>query len=213
MSYRTQKIITIALLLLTLFDPLLGVLGLVAMWSMMKWPTWVKVIVTIPFTLLFILLIFMPILLFTYIFAYRPFQMSGDSMMPTYHREEYLLSKIISFNEEKIDRSDIIIHNHPIESDRAFSRRVVGLPGERVMIKEGLVFIDGVLLNESSYLQANTRTEPGSFLKEGEEKTIRQNEYFVLADNRQKGTDSRDLGFINRKDIISKVLFCYWNCK
>jgi signal peptidase I len=83
------------------------------------------------------------------------------------------------------------------------------------MIKDGMVYINGEILNESEYLSSDiiTTTFEGSAISEGEELSIPENAYFVMGDNRIRSTDSRVFGVISGNDIRSKISFCYSRCK
>jgi signal peptidase I len=132
-------------------------------------------------------------------------------MYPAYQDKEYVLTTIIH-NTGQIKRDDVIVYkNNATEQD--FIKRVIALPGETVMIKDGSVFVNGTKLDEASYLTRGDETQVGRFLKEGQSVKVPANSYFVLGDNRPFSNDSRENGFVSQKDVIGKVSLCYWNCK
>lgn len=204
LSEGAQTTIVVILLVLTIYFPLLGLIGVVLMWMWMKWKLWIKIVVTLPFALL----VLSTLLLLVYINAYRPFQMSGDSMFPTYKNGAYVMTTIAN----PVQRGDVIIYKNS-KSSRDFIKRVIGLPGDTVMLHDGSVFLNGKQLDESNYLSPNTKTSSGTFLKDGQSVKVPARSYFVLGDNRSFSSDSRENGFVSQKDIISAVSFCYWNCK
>lgn len=147
------------------------------------------------------------IFLIGYIFFFRPFQMTGQSMSPAFKNKEYLLTSVISYQNSEPQRGDIIIFYAPNNPEKDLIKRIIGLPGETVMIKENKVYIDDKELDEKAYLPRNTTTLTGSFLKVGEPVTVPDESYFVLGDNRPFSSDSREWGFVPKRKIIGKVLF------
>lgn len=210
-AYSLKKFVTIIFLLLTFVMPVLGIIGVVLMWIFMKWKTWVKILITLPFALVFILA---PLLILNYTLFIRPVSIKGDAMSPNFTQGQYYISTVLR-NSNEIKRGDVVVFSSPSNPDIEFFKRVVGLPNEKVMISNGLVHINGAPLNESAYLDPSitTQTFADGTLKEGEEITIPADSYFVLGDNRPKSSDSRQLGFISRDLLQSKMLFCYLNCK
>ncbi len=145
-----------------------------------------------------------------YTFFGLPFRVGGKSMMPAYKNGEYVLvRKSISFK-----RSDVIVYNINANGKiQQFIKRIVGLPGETVMIKNSDIFINGKKLNQSRVIAPNTKTPAGTVITEGVAQTVPKNYYFVLGDNRTASLDSRDMGFIPQNAIVGRVWTCYWNCK
>jgi len=208
LSEKAKTIITVVLLLATIFLPLLGLIGVVLMWFWMKWSKWVKLLVTTPFVFVFIV---MPLFIGSYLFLARPFQIKGDAMAPNYRDGQYLISSLVRKDAE-VKRGDVIIMKAIDNPDVVHIKRIIGLPGELLMLKDGLVYINGQVLNEEGYLKHGVVTDGNSFISESEEKNVPVGQYFVLGDNRSKSSDSRIFGFVPRENIIGKVQFCYWNC-
>lgn len=208
LSEKAKTIITVILLLATIFLPLLGLIGVVLMWFWMKWPKWVKLLVTTPFVFVFIV---MPLFVGSYLFLARPFQVKGDAMAPNYRDGQYLISSPVRKDSE-VKRGEVIIMKSVDNPKVVYIKRVIGLPGESVMLKDGLIYINGEILDEEDYLKHGVVTSGNSFIGEGEEMKVPNGQYFVLGDNRMKSVDSRKYGFVPRENIVSKVQFCYWNC-
>ena len=99
-------------------------------------------------------------------------------------------------------REDIVVFNFPNDPSRDFVKRVIGLPGEMVSIKNGEVFINGLKLNEP-YISAKDSDSMKPIL-------VPQNSYFVLGDNRYASSDSRHWGSVSIDQIVGKVLMRYW---
>jgi len=130
-------------------------------------------------------------------------------MYPTFHDKEYILTDKISYRFGEPQRGDVIIFKAPRNEEYEYIKRIIGLPGERVRISQGKVFINDQFLNES-YLPPEYQTASGAFLRENQTITIPENNYFVLGDNRSHSSDSRDWGLVPRENIIGKAWFRYW---
>jgi signal peptidase I len=150
------------------------------------------------------------IFLVIYIFFFRPFQVSGDSMFPTFKNGEYILTNLISLRLGKPERGDVIVFVAPVDHEKDFIKRVIGLPGDSVMLHQGFVYLNGKKLDESAYLGPNVRTYGGSFMKEDTPVTVPTGEYIVMGDNRPYSSDSREWGLLTRGAIIGKSFFVYW---
>lgn len=211
-SPTIRTIITIILLLLGVIWPIVGLVGIFVMWFWTKWPKWAKILVTIPFGLLFALLFLSAVGVLAYLFFIRPFQVSGMAMAPNYNNGMYLMTKIVRPNNVAVERDDVIVFKLPKNPEVEYAKRVIGLPGETIMLKAGEVYINGQKLDESKYLSPGVQTYAGAFLSEGQTQTIPAGQYFTLGDNRSQSSDSREWGFVYQEYIISKVAFCYWNC-
>ena len=98
------------------------------------------------------------VFLVIYFFVARPFQVSGDSMFPTYKDREYIFTNIISVKLGQVKRGDVIVFKAPIEDNKDFIKRVIGLPGDTVELKDGYVYVNGQRLDESAYLSSDIRT-------------------------------------------------------
>ncbi|EKD65733.1 MAG: hypothetical protein ACD_50C00005G0006 [uncultured bacterium] len=156
------------------------------------------------------LLLAAAVFLVIYVFLFRPFQVNGNSMYPNFHDKEYVITNIIGLHFEDVKLGDVIVFKSPANPDRDFIKRVIGIPGDTILIKSGNVYINGKLLDESSYLNASIQTKPGTFIKENQEVKTNKDEFFVLGDNRLNSSDSREWGFVDRRLIIGKSFFIYW---
>ena len=146
-------------------------------------------------------------------------QVNGPSMQPNFFTGEFLLSNRIpkylgndvsNFLGLNYHRGDVVVFQVPGKND--FVKRVIGLPGERISIKSGFIFINGDKLTEN-YLPENLYTEGGDFIREdGEELIIPKNHYALIGDNRPMSNDSRffEIGFARREWIKGKVLLRIW---
>lgn len=150
------------------------------------------------------------VFLVIYFFIARPFQVSGDSMFPTYKDREYIFTNIIGIKLGEIKRGDVIVFKAPIGNDKDFIKRVIGLPGDTVELKAGYVYVNGQKLDESAYLNSDVRTYGGTFLSDNVQKKVSEGSLFVLGDNRSYSSDSREWGLLKESAIIGKSFFVYW---
>lgn len=145
-----------------------------------------------------------------YAFLFRPFQVNGQSMYPNYDNGEYILTNLISLRLKTIDRGDVVVFESPINKEKDFIKRVIGVPKDEVMIKTGFVFVNGIKLDESRYLSSSVRTYGGSFMPEGKIEIVPEGNYFVLGDNRNFSSDSREWGYVPKDKVIGKSFLVYW---
>lgn len=168
-----------------------------------------KKIYIILFDLIQTLVIAGAIFVVIYAFLFRPYQVNGLSMYPTFENGEYVLTNLISKRFTDYNRGDVIVFHSPTEKDKDFIKRIIGITGDSVSVNEGHVYLNGEMLEED-YLPANYVTNGGSFLSEGSQVNIPENSYFVLGDNRSNSSDSREWGFVPQDMIIGKSFFVYW---
>jgi signal peptidase I len=145
-------------------------------------------------------------------FVFQPFLVSGSSMEPNFSNHQYLIINEIGYRFNNPARGDVIVMKYPKDRTQFFIKRVIGLPGETVSIDNGRVTIindehkSGVTLPES-YLPTEGLTFQHNTSIVGGKKTItlKDDEYFMMGDNRLASSDSRDWGPLERKDIVGKV--------
>lgn len=148
-----------------------------------------------------------------YMFLFRPFEVKGDSMYPNFHNNEYLITNIISLKLGNPKLGDVIVFKAPEKQEVDFIKRVIGVKGDKVSIEEGRVILNGKILDESKYLNESVKTYGGNFLREGQTVTVPDGYFFVLGDNRSYSSDSREWGFVPKKNIIGISIFVYWPIK
>lgn len=145
-----------------------------------------------------------------YLFFFQPHQVKGNSMYDTFIDGEFLLTNKISYRLGQPQRGDIIIFKAPTNEEYDYIKRIIALPGEKIMIKNNRVYINDQLLNESSYLETNQNTRTGYFLREGQQLQLEEASFFVMGDNREHSSDSRDWGLVPKQNIVGKAWFRYW---
>jgi len=149
-----------------------------------------------------------------YLFVAQPNEVKGSSMLPNFVDGEYLLTDKLSYQFGQPQRGDVIVFKapptEPCAADECeYIKRIVGIPGDKVMVENGQVYLNGVILNQS-FLASGTVSEPGSFNTEGVEKTVPDGQYLCFGDNRSHSRDGREFGTIDKKLIVGKAFFKYW---
>lgn len=145
------------------------------------------------------------------VFIAQPVVVDGESMVPELHQGERLLvNKLIYYNIQSfewghIERGDIVVFWYPQDPDKSFVKRVIGLPGELVEIREGAVYIDGKLLQEPYLSDEKNRSSLNYSARR-----VDDHYFFVMGDNRDNSLDSRTWGLVPEKYIYGKAFFRYW---
>lgn len=151
------------------------------------------------------------IFFFVYLLIMRPHKIKGQSMMPNFPDSEYLLTEKVTYYLNKPARGDVVVLAPPpsVSETDEFIKRIIALPGEKVMIKNYLVYVNGKLLKED-YIPDTTRTLEGDFLTDGREYTVPDGQYIVMGDNRVNSSDSRYWGPITKSEITGRAWIVYW---
>ncbi len=151
-----------------------------------------------------ILLLVVILLLIQYVFSIT--KVVGNSMYPTLKDEEIMIINKLKYRIGKINRGEIISLKYA--DTKYLIKRIIGLPGEMVEIKNSQVLINGEKLNEE-YLKKELEYDDFSLTDIGVTK-IPEDMYFVLGDNRENSLDSREIGLVKKEDIIGKISFRFW---
>jgi signal peptidase I len=157
-----------------------------------------------------VLLITFVIFLILNIFLGQLLVVTGNSMDPTLKDQEQILGEKLSLNFVEPKRGEIFIFRQP-QDNRLLIKRLIALPDERVLIKDGKVYINDTALKED-YLH-NVPTEAGEYIKEGQELTVPKESYLFLGDNREQSLDGREWGFVNKDQLESRALVVYFPVK
>lgn len=129
-------------------------------------------------------------------FITQPFVVDGNAMSPTLGNNAYLFVNKLSKN---IDRGDVVVFRYPENPQITYIKRAIGLPNDAVEIKNGSVFINGVKIEE------NYLVEQGKTIGDISTK-LKNDEYFVMGDNRLHSSDSREWGVLPKENIIGKAV-------
>jgi signal peptidase I len=141
---------------------------------------------------------------FIILFLYQPVKVEGGSMEPGLEDQERIFINKIVYRWEHISRGDIVVFHYPRDPRKSFIKRVIGLPGDRVRIAFGHVYLNGRAVEEPYVPEdfLDTRSYP--------ETVIPADSYFVLGDHRSMSNDSRDFGPVQHSYIYGKAVFGYW---
>jgi signal peptidase I len=140
------------------------------------------------------------------VFVVQPVKVEGTSMLPRLHDgERIFVNKLIYYGLPKLERGDIIVFWFPNDPSKSYIKRIIGLPGEIVEVRDGRILINNVELQEP-YL------DPQLNLSHASQSPIQVKEhyYFVMGDNRDHSSDSRIWGLVPEKYIYGKALLRYW---
>ncbi len=144
-----------------------------------------------------------------YIFLFQPHQVDGHSMEPNFHDREYILTDKVSYRIHAPNRGDVVVFHSPQDERVDFIKRIIGLPGDTVMIKGGYVYLNESKLTEK-YINDPGQVIPGQFMHEGIPVTVNDGQYLVMGDNRLHSSDSREWGFVTSAEIVGRAFFRYW---
>jgi signal peptidase I len=163
-----------------------------AMWSAMAWLR----------DLLFSVVIAIVMILF----LYQPVKVEGTSMMPTLEDQEriFINKFVYKFGIGEIQRLDTVVFWFPNDPSKSYIKRVIGLPGDTVEVREGTVILNGQPMDE--------RYVPHEF-RDGltlAPSVVAAESYFVMGDHRSSSNDSRAWGPVHRRFIYGKAVFAYW---
>lgn len=139
-----------------------------------------------------------------FLFLYQPVQVEGTSMLPVLKNHERIVVNRFVYHVESIQRGDIIVFYYPLDPSESFIKRVVGLPGDWVSIRDGQVFVNGRRLHEPYLRPAYADSATYAPVH------VAPNYYYVLGDHRDFSNDSREWGQVARKYIYGKAAFAYW---
>ena len=141
-------------------------------------------------------------------FAIQTVHVIGSSMYPTVGDQDYLVATKIDYRLHAPQRGDIIIMRDPYDASRDFIKRVVAVPGDRILIRQGRVYVSGKLLEEP-YINSEPWTEnadwPLSQSGDPDGVLLKSDEYFVMGDNRNHSSDSRLFGPVRRDQIEARA--------
>ena len=138
------------------------------------------------------------------IFLYPPVRVEGTSMQPGLRDQDRLFIDKFFFRFEKINRGDVVVFHYPRDPEKSYIKRVIGLPGDTVDIRQGRVYINDQPIAES-YVPRRYRDT-----RSMGELVVPPDEYFVMGDHRSISSDSRDFGPVDRDLIYGKATFIYW---
>jgi len=141
-------------------------------------------------------------------FIFQPFVVKGISMTPAFENGDYLIVDEITYRFKAPQRGEVIVFHYPQNTSERFIKRIIGLPGEKITITNGLIEI--IDSNGKDEVLAEDNYIPSQNLFEKIEISLPDNEYFVLGDNRLHSFDSRSWGSLPKDYIIGRVVARAW---
>ncbi len=138
----------------------------------------------------------------------EPYLVDGRSMDPTFKTNDYLIVDKFSYIRGTPERGSVIVFKYPGNPKKSFIKRVIGLPGETVIVKDDTVTIKNSEVPDGFQLDQSYITHPSK--NEQVTRTLSQDEYFVMGDNRAESFDSRSWGALNKKYILGKPIIRLW---
>ena len=142
--------------------------------------------------------------IFIIVFVYQPVKVEGTSMMPGLDDQERIFINKFIYRWEPIERGDVVVFRYPQDPSKSYIKRVIGVAGDRVRIKDGQVYVNGRELYEP-YVRPSYRDD-----RSYPESTVPADSFFVLGDHRNMSSDSRDFGPIPHDSVYGKAVFVYW---
>lgn len=137
-------------------------------------------------------------------FLYQPVRVEGTSMLPRLEDRDRLFINKFVYHISSIERGDIVVFRYPRDPDKSYIKRVIALPGDRIRIDRGTVYVNGKALSES-YVPEQYRDS-----RSMESMVIPDDAYFMMGDHRSISSDSREFGPVERSLIYGKAVFVYW---
>jgi signal peptidase I len=134
----------------------------------------------------------------------QPFYVKGASMEPNFYNYEYLVIDELTYRFNDPARGDVVVLHNPKDPDQFFIKRIIGLPGETIEVKNHHVLINGTTLDETPYLDETVETWGNQKVSLGED------DYYVMGDNRSESLDSRVFGAVSKDDFIGRTWIRAW---
>jgi signal peptidase I len=137
-------------------------------------------------------------------FLYQPVRVEGTSMLPRLEDSDRLFINKFVYRFTAIERGDVVVFHYPRDPEKSYIKRVIALPGDRLRIDQGQVWVNGTKIDES-YVPEEYRD-----LRSYPETVIPEHSFFMLGDHRSISSDSREFGLVDRSLIYGKASFVYW---
>jgi len=141
------------------------------------------------------------------LFLYQPVRVEGTSMAPRLEDHDRLFINKFVYHITSIERGDVVVFHYPRDPAKSYIKRVIALPGDKLRIDHGQVWVNGQELAEN-YVPDMYRDA-----KSYGEIVVPDDSYFVMGDHRSISSDSREFGPVERDLIYGKAVFIYWPAK
>jgi signal peptidase I len=137
-------------------------------------------------------------------FLYQPVRVEGTSMLPRLEDHDRLFINKFVYRISAIHRGDVVVFHYPRDPEKSYIKRVIALPGDRIVIEHGRVFLNGKALQETYVPEQYRDTRSMA------EMVVPEESYFMMGDHRSISSDSREFGPVDRDLIYGKAVFVYW---
>jgi signal peptidase I len=137
-------------------------------------------------------------------FLYQPVRVEGTSMLPRLEDHDRLFINKFVYHVTAVERGDIVVFHYPRDPEKSYIKRVIAVPGDRLRIEHGVVWLNGVRQDER-YVPEEYRDR-----RSMAEIEIPEGSYFMMGDHRSISSDSREFGAVDRELIYGKAVFVYW---
>ncbi len=170
-------------------------------WMLDKWENWVKP--------LFIAAV-LAILIRTYLLG--PYKIPTGSMRPVLMEGDRIFVDKLSYRFREPKRGEIMVFKYPLDRKKDFVKRLVASGGESLEIREGGLFLNGEKIEEPAAIAERFyyNREEWDFGKRGQQVLVPKSQFFVLGDNSAQSSDSRNWGFVPRKDVVGRAVLIWW---
>ena len=138
------------------------------------------------------------------LFLYQPVRVEGTSMLPRLEDHDRLFINKFVYHITSIERGDVVVFHYPRDPEKSYIKRVIALPGDKLRIDHGQVWVNGKALSEN-YVPDKYRDS-----RSYADTIIPDDSYFVMGDHRSISSDSREFGVVERDLIYGKAVFVYW---
>lgn len=144
-----------------------------------------------------------------YLFIAQPNQVKGQSMVPTFDDGNYIFTSKVTYKMRTPNRGDVVVFHSPRNPEIEYIKRIIGLPGDTVLIQNEQVSVNGRVLDEP-YISAATTLMPSGYAQEGIPIVVPDGYLWVMGDNRPRSSDSREFGPITYSSVIGQVFYRYF---
>ena len=144
-------------------------------------------------------------------FLLGPYKIPTGSMIPTFLVGDRIFVDKISYRFHPPERGDIIVFKYPLDRKKDFVKRLAGMPGDEIEIRDGKLVINGEAMEQPPFYEHYYyNRDDWPYAKAGQKIKVPEGNFFALGDNSAQSSDSRNWGFIPKKNLVGKAFFIWW---
>lgn len=169
-------------------------------WLVQKWKDWGE-----PFVIAAVLAVVIRT------FLLGPYKIPTGSMRPTFLEGDRIFVDKVSYRFHEPERGDIIVFKYPLDKKKDFVKRLVGLPGDKVEVRDGKLVVNGRIVDDApfaNYYYYNR--DDWDYGKRGQVIEVPEGSYFAMGDNSAQSSDSRYWGFVPEENLVGKAFLIWW---